>query len=164
MTSVATTKPESAPLLSALGCIISPPKYRWFIPDPSRLGAGSSVGSSLTFPPMLLEGPVIGKLQAAVELGAQARKWFDGGKFGLLLLPSQSCHPRGRSSPGILGTTCRGPAAALSVSPTHPLAPPSPQTQVLNSSRTPTLAGPTCLGFFNCLEIREYFQDGFLFN
>lgn len=53
MTSAATTKPASAPLLPAWGCIISPPKCRWCGPDPSRLGAGSAVGSGRTFPAML---------------------------------------------------------------------------------------------------------------
>lgn len=113
MTSAATTKPESAPLLSALGCIISPPKYQWFIPDPSRLGAGSSVGSGHTFPPMLQEGRVIGKVSAADELGAQARKWSHGGECVPASHPSPLCLPRGRSSPGILGTISRDTSCSL---------------------------------------------------
>lgn len=125
MTSAATTKPES-------------PAAPWDVSFPSRIPVLSPspgpadvepalVGSGRTFPPMLQEGRVIGKVQAADELGARARKWFHGLEFVLLSHPPQWCHPRGRLSPGIPGTTLQA-AAPSSLS----LPPPDPGSKLLH--------------------------------
>lgn len=162
MTSAATTKPE---LPAAPWDVSFPSRIPVLSPSPGPADVEPAlVGSGRTFPPMLQEGWVIGKVQAADELGARARKWFHGGEFVLPSHPPQWCHPRGRLSPGIPGTTLQAAAPTSLFLP-----PPDPGSKLLHPLsplpiQLPTLTPSAHLGFLNYMETGGYFQGGFLFH
>ena len=74
MTSAATTKPESAPLLSAVGMYHFPSKIPSALSGSQPTWSRSLGGKRPRFPTHAPEGPYNWKVQVADELGARARK------------------------------------------------------------------------------------------
>lgn len=148
MTSAATTKPESAPLLSAMGMYHFPSKIPSALSGSQPTWSRSLGGKRPRFPTHAPEGPYNWKSASCRWTGSPGQETgFHGAVFVLVLHPPQWCGPRGHSHPGIPGTALPRTAAPCPSCP-HPPAP----------------SRPAPLGFSNCMKTGGYFQDGFLFN